>query len=66
MERLVWVPAYDIEPLTSIESKRSIAHWAIENQVLLIFEHHPEVEAGYLHPTDRADRFRLEPVELSD
>ncbi len=66
MERLAWVPAYDVEPLVSIETKRRIAHWAIENHVLLIFEHHPEVVAGYLHPTERPDRFRLEPVSISD
>jgi glyoxylase-like metal-dependent hydrolase (beta-lactamase superfamily II) len=64
MERLSWVPAYDVEPLISIETKRNLARWAIENQVLLIFEHHPELQAGYLHATERPDRFRLEPVEI--
>jgi glyoxylase-like metal-dependent hydrolase (beta-lactamase superfamily II) len=64
MERLSWVPAYDVEPLISIETKRNLARWAIENQVLLVFEHHPEIQAGYLHPTERPDRFRLEPVEI--
>ncbi len=64
MERLAWVPAYDLEPMVSIETKRSLAHWAIEKKALLIFEHHPEVTAGYLHPTERPDRFRLEPVEV--
>ena len=64
MERLAWVPAYDVEPLVSIETKRNLARWAIEKQVLLVFEHHPEIVAGYLHPTERADRFRLEPVDL--
>ncbi|MGD2206530.1 MAG: MBL fold metallo-hydrolase [Anaerolineae bacterium] len=63
MERVSWVPAYDVEPMVSIETKRSLAHWAIENHVLLIFEHHPEIVAGYLHPTERPDRFRLEPRE---
>jgi glyoxylase-like metal-dependent hydrolase (beta-lactamase superfamily II) len=66
MERLAWVPAYDLEPMVSIETKRSLAHWAIEKEALLIFEHHPEVMAGYLHPTERPDRFRLEPVEVGD
>jgi glyoxylase-like metal-dependent hydrolase (beta-lactamase superfamily II) len=65
MERLAWVPAYDVEPLISIETKRRLAHWAIENHALLIFEHHPEIVAGYLHPTERPDRFRLEPVEIA-
>jgi glyoxylase-like metal-dependent hydrolase (beta-lactamase superfamily II) len=64
MERLSWVPAYDVEPLVSIETKRNLARWAIEHQVLLVFEHHPEIQAGYLHPTERPDRFRLEPVEI--
>jgi glyoxylase-like metal-dependent hydrolase (beta-lactamase superfamily II) len=64
MERLAWVPAYDVEPMVSIETKRRLAHWAVENHVLLIFEHHPEIQAGYLCPTERPDRFRLEPVEM--
>jgi glyoxylase-like metal-dependent hydrolase (beta-lactamase superfamily II) len=64
IERLSWVPAYDVEPLVSIETKRNLAHWAVEKQVLLIFEHHPELAAGYLHPTERPDRFRLVPADL--
>lgn len=63
MERLSWVPAYDVEPLVSIETKRNLARWAVEKQALLVFEHHPEIKAGYLHPTERPDRFRLEPVD---
>jgi len=65
MERLAWVPAYDVEPLISIETKRRIAHWAVENRVLLVFEHHPDVIAGYLVSTERPDRFRLEPVDVA-
>ena len=65
MERLAWVPAYDVEPLVSIETKRNLAHWAIDQHVLLIFEHHLEITAGYLHATDRPDRFRIEPVDLA-
>jgi len=66
MERLAWVPAYDVEPMVSIETKRNLAQWAVEKQALLIFEHHPEIVAGYLHPTERPDRFRLEPVEMDE
>jgi hypothetical protein len=58
------VPAYDVEPLVSIETKRNLARWAVESRALLIFEHHPTVVAGYLHATDRPDRFRLEAVEI--
>lgn len=64
MERLAWVPAYDVEPLVSIETKRNLARWAVEKQALLIFDHHPTVAAGFLHETERPDRFRLEPVEI--
>lgn len=64
IERLSWVPADDVEPLVTIETKRHLAHWAIEHNVLLIFGHHPEVKAGYLHTSDRPDRFRLEPFGM--
>ncbi len=64
MERLSWVPAYDVEPLVSIETKRNLARWAVEDHVLLLFEHHPEIKAGYLQTTSRPDRFRLAPVEI--
>lgn len=61
IERLAWVPAYDVEPLVSIETKRNLARWAIEHHALLIFEHHPEIVSGYLYSTAREDRFLLEP-----
>jgi hypothetical protein len=65
LERLSWVPAHDVEPLVSLETKRNLARWALDHHALLIFEHHPEIEAGYLHATERPDRFRLEPVAIS-
>ena len=64
IERPAWVPAYDVDPMVSIETKRNLAHWAIEHNALLIFEHHLEIAAGYLHPTERVDRCRIEPVEF--
>jgi glyoxylase-like metal-dependent hydrolase (beta-lactamase superfamily II) len=66
LERLAWVPAYDLEPMISIETKRNVARWAVDNQVLLFFEHHPGIAAGYLHPTERSDRFQLKEVPLGD
>jgi glyoxylase-like metal-dependent hydrolase (beta-lactamase superfamily II) len=65
MERLAWVAAYDVEPLVTIETKRNLARWAVEARALLIFEHHPDIVAGYLHATERPDRFRLEPVDTT-
>ena len=64
MEKLEILTAFDVQPLVTLETKRRLARWAIEHRVLLIFNHHPDGLAGYLHPTDRPDRFRLEPVAL--
>jgi glyoxylase-like metal-dependent hydrolase (beta-lactamase superfamily II) len=65
LQRLAWVPAYDTEPLVSIETKRRLARWAMEHRALLIFSHHPEIVAGYLQPTERPDHFQLTPVDMS-
>jgi glyoxylase-like metal-dependent hydrolase (beta-lactamase superfamily II) len=62
IERLEVLTAFDVQPLVTLETKRRLARWAIEHRALLIFNHHPDGLAGYLHPTDRPDRFRLEPV----
>jgi glyoxylase-like metal-dependent hydrolase (beta-lactamase superfamily II) len=64
IERLACVAAFDVQPLVSMETKRRLARWAVENEVLLIFEHHPQIMAGYLRPADGPDRFRLDPVPL--
>jgi glyoxylase-like metal-dependent hydrolase (beta-lactamase superfamily II) len=64
MERLAWIAAYDVEPLETLETRRRLAEWAVEERILLIFEHHPEIRAGYLHRADRPGRYRLEPVDL--
>jgi glyoxylase-like metal-dependent hydrolase (beta-lactamase superfamily II) len=66
IERLTWVPAYDVEPLVSIETKRRLALWAVEKNALLLFGHHPEILAGYLHTTKRPDRFVVEPIEVAE
>ncbi len=62
LERLAWVSAHDVEPMVHIETKRNLARWAAENHALLLFAHHPKIPAGYLHSTERPDRFYLEPV----
>jgi glyoxylase-like metal-dependent hydrolase (beta-lactamase superfamily II) len=64
MERLELLTAYDVQPLVTLETKRRLARWAVETKALLIFNHHPEGVAGFLHATDRPDRFQLEPVAL--
>jgi glyoxylase-like metal-dependent hydrolase (beta-lactamase superfamily II) len=48
LERLAWVPAYDIYPMTSIETKRRLRHEALEKEALLLFQHDPQVLTGRL------------------
>ena len=48
MNRLAWVPAFDIFPQTSIETKRRIAQEAAERNTLLVFQHDAQVVAGRL------------------
>lgn len=64
MEQIGVTPAYDVQPLVTIETRRRLARWALEREVLFIFDHHPEITAGYLRPTERSDRFRVEPAAL--
>lgn len=62
IERLAWTPAGDVEPLDTIETKRAIRQWALEEEVLLIFEHDPRITAGYLRQHE--DKIEVEPVDL--
>lgn len=59
-ERLAWVPAYDVEPLETIETKRRVRDWALETGAVLLFDHDPRVAAGVLR--ERDGRFEVEPV----
>ena len=48
LERLAWVPAFDVEPLQSIETKRAFRDWAWRRDALLFFQHDIAVPAGRL------------------
>lgn len=48
LQRLAWVPSFDILPMQSIETKRRLRHEAIEADALLVFQHDPQVVAGRL------------------
>jgi glyoxylase-like metal-dependent hydrolase (beta-lactamase superfamily II) len=63
MERLAWVPAFDIYPMTSIETKRRLRHEALRHDALLVFQHDARVATGRLVPGGRG--YRVE-AELSD
>lgn len=62
LERLAWVPAYDLEPMESIETKRTWQQWAIERNALIIFQHDTEIPVGRLRP--EGANFKVEPVTL--
>lgn len=48
MERLAWVPAFDIFPITSMETKRRLRMEAMERNTLLLFQHDSQVITGRL------------------
>ena len=58
---LPWIMAYDLEPLVTLESKRSLLERAREEGWLLIFEHDPDRAWGRLDPA--SDRGELLPDE---
>jgi glyoxylase-like metal-dependent hydrolase (beta-lactamase superfamily II) len=67
LERLAWVPAFDVEPLVSMETKRSLRDWAFHEDVLLFFQHDTSMAAGRLcRPEADAQgdgaMWRVEPV----
>lgn len=53
LQRLAWVPSFDILPMQSIETKRRLRHEAIEADALLVFQHDPQVVTGRLTPGKR-------------
>lgn len=57
---LPWIMGYDVEPLVTLESKRSLLAQARQEQWLLVFEHDPVVGWGFLN-ADEA-RPALDPV----
>jgi glyoxylase-like metal-dependent hydrolase (beta-lactamase superfamily II) len=62
IEKLAWTPAADVAPLDNIETKRAVRQWALEEEVLLLFEHDPRFPAGYLRRS--GDNYEVEPVDL--
>lgn len=55
---LPYIQSYDLYPLETLEAKRSLLEQALEDGWLLIFQHDPRVEAGYLTRLD--GKFTLE------
>jgi glyoxylase-like metal-dependent hydrolase (beta-lactamase superfamily II) len=71
LERLAWVPAFDVEPLVSMETKRGLRDWAFHKDVLLFFQHDISTAAGRLRREEangQSDgaRWRVEPIAAMD
>jgi glyoxylase-like metal-dependent hydrolase (beta-lactamase superfamily II) len=47
---LPWIMGYDVEPLVTLETKRTLLRRAQAERWLLVFEHDPVVGWGYLDP----------------
>jgi glyoxylase-like metal-dependent hydrolase (beta-lactamase superfamily II) len=62
IEKLAWTPAGDVAPMETIETKRAIRQWALEENALLIFEHDPRLSAGRLRQT--GESYQVEAVDL--
>jgi glyoxylase-like metal-dependent hydrolase (beta-lactamase superfamily II) len=60
IEKLAWVAGYDIDPNTSIETKRIWQKWLVENQAIIIFQHDPIIIAGRLIMQN--NRYKVEAV----
>ncbi len=56
----VWVMGYDLYPLETLNFKRAFLREAIEREYLIVFEHDPDLAAGYIREKD-GKRY-IEPV----
>ena len=63
MNRLAWVPSYDIFPMTSIETKRRLRDEALQRETLLVFQHDSQVVTGRLVPGPRGPVVETEITE---
>jgi glyoxylase-like metal-dependent hydrolase (beta-lactamase superfamily II) len=61
LERLAWVPAFDVEPLVSMETKRALRDWAWRQNALLFFQHDSALPAGRLRGD--GENWHVEAVE---
>lgn len=60
MDRLAWVPAFDIYPMTSIETKRYLRTEALARDARLVFQHDGQVVTGRLEEGERGPVVRAE------
>ena len=48
----VWVMGYDLFPLDTLDFKRAFLREAVEREYLILFEHDPDIAAGYIREKD--------------
>ena len=58
---LPYIMGYDLFPIQTLETKRWVLDRAFEERWLLLFEHDPSVQAGYVQ-RDREDKYFLREV----
>ena len=63
MDRLAWVPSFDLDPMRSIEGKRNLRRQAEEKNALLVFQHDGRVVTGRLRPGARGATVQPEITE---
>ena len=56
-----WVLGYDLYPLDTMAAKKQFVPEAIDKQMLIFFEHDPEIATGYFQEENGKWRVRLEP-----
>jgi glyoxylase-like metal-dependent hydrolase (beta-lactamase superfamily II) len=59
---LPWIMAYDLHPMTTLETKRKLLPQAAKEGWTLLFEHDPDVSAGRLEEI-KPMRYKVVPVE---
>lgn len=62
LERIHWLPAFDVLPLEHLETKRRVRDWALERDALLIFQHDPNLSWGRL-TRDEEGKYHVVPWE---
>lgn len=60
LERLAWVPSFDILPMVSIESKRKLQAQILDKDPLLVFQHDAHLVTARLRRDEARGSLRLE------
>jgi methylmalonyl-CoA epimerase len=48
----IWIMGYDLHPLDTLNFKRDFLREAVEREYLILFEHDPDIAAGYIRERD--------------